>query len=170
MPCGNFFKLCFKASNDSYHKWFQYRILHCTLATQELLNKMSMSNSPTCLSCQSNIESLCHLFYFCPNSKQLWTQLENKIKISTQFTVNFNPCDVLLGYTLDNNNSIAINVILLVTKAYIYKTSRILKKYYIKDVIQLVERTYNEQHLAAKLDYKEHKFEREWHQMKLLFT
>ena len=53
---------------------------------------------------------------------------------------------------------------------YIYKTSRILNKYYIKDVIQLVERTYNEQRLAAKLDYKEHKFEREWHQMKLLFT
>ena len=115
-----FFKLCFKASNDSYHIWFQHRILHCTLATQELLNKMSMSNSPTCLSCQTNIESLSHLFYFCSNSKQLWTQLENKIKISTQFTVNFIPCDVLLGYTLDNNNSIAINVILLVTKAYIY--------------------------------------------------
>ena len=111
----------------------------------------------------SNIESLSHLFYFCPNSKQLWTQLENKIKISTQFTVNFIPCDVLLGYTLDNNNSIAINVILLVTKAHINKSSRILKKYYIKDVIQLVERTYNEQHLAAKLDYKEHKFERKWH-------
>ena len=91
----------------------------CKLGTP---NKMSMTNSPTCLSCQSNIESLSHLFYFCPNSKQLWTQLENKIKISTQFTVNFIPCDVLLGYTLDNNNSIAINVILLVTKVYIHKT------------------------------------------------
>ena len=87
------FKLCFKTSGDVYHKWFQCRILHQILATQELLNKMGISNSPTCLSCQADIESLPHLFYFCPNAKYLWIQLESKMKNSVNFSVHLTPMD-----------------------------------------------------------------------------
>ena len=163
------FKLCFKTSGDAYHRWFQYRILHRILANQHLLNKMGMSNSSTCLSCQSDTESLSHLFYFCPNAKYLWKLLETKIKNSTNFSVSFTPMDTILGYTLNNNNASAINVILLVTKIYIYKNSRKLKKYCIEDVVNLIEKTYTEQRLVAKLDLMEQKFDQVWHQMKYIF-
>ena len=128
-----------------------------------------MSNSSTCLSCKSETESLSHLFYYCPNAKYLWTQLETKIKNSTNFSVNFTPMDTLLGYTLNNSNASAINVILLVTKTYMYKTSRKFKIYCIEDVVNLIEKTYTEQRLAAKLDLMEQKYDQTWHQMKLIF-
>ena len=118
----NFFRICWKNYKDPFHKWFQYRILYRILGTQK--HKIGISNSPLCLSCFSEVESLHHLFYDCPNVKNLWKELQTKILNSTGFLVNLSPTDILLGYTVCNNNSNAINQIILVTKIYIYNASR----------------------------------------------
>ena len=116
----NYFRICLKAYKDPFHKWFQYRILHHILGTQKLLHKVGISNSPICLACHSEVESLIHLFYYCPKAIKLWKQLESKILISTGFLLNLSPSDILLGYTSYNNNLNVINLIIIVTKIYIY--------------------------------------------------
>ena len=130
-----FFRICWKNYKDPFHKWFQYRILYRILGTQKLLHKIGISNSPLCLSCFSEVESLHHLFYDCPNVKNLWKELQTKILNSTGFLVNLSPTDILLGYTVCNNNSNAINQIILVTKIYIYNASKKSCELRIKDVL-----------------------------------
>ena len=164
------FKLCFRASFDPYHKWFQYRILHRILGTQQFLYKIGLSKSPKCLSCQSNTESLFHLFYSCPNAKHLWVQLEKLIKSATRLVLNFTPRDILLGYSLNSNNSTALSLIVLVTKIYIYHTSRKSARYCINEVTSFIKRTYDEQLLAAKLEFVDEKFNKNWQQLKRIFT
>ena len=61
----NYFRIHLKVYKDLFHKWFQYRILHCILRTQNLLHKVGISNSLICLACHSEVKSLIHLFYYC---------------------------------------------------------------------------------------------------------
>ena len=45
--------------------WFQYRILHRILATNDLLNKMNIKQNNLCTFCNEEIEKLEHLFWQC---------------------------------------------------------------------------------------------------------
>ena len=61
--------ICFKVINNKNLKWFQYRIIHKILGTEELLYKMSIKNNGICLLCDNSPETLIHLFYV---HKLLW--------------------------------------------------------------------------------------------------
>ena len=90
----NYLRICLKVYKDPFHKWFQFRILHCILGTQILLHKVGISNSLICLTCHSEVESLIHLFYYCPKATKLWKQLESKILICTGFSLNLSSSDI----------------------------------------------------------------------------
>ena len=98
--------------------------------------------------------------------KNLWKELQTKILNSTGFLVNLSPTDILLGFTVCNNNSNAINQIILVTKKYIYNASRKSYELRIKDVLNNIQIMYNEHKLAAKFELNEEKFNKIWFQMK----
>ena len=154
------FKICFKTLNDPYLKWFQYRIIHRILGTQKLLHKMGISDSSKCLVCNSNEETLMHLFYFCPKSKQLWHQLENQIFNKAGFNVKFTPENILLGYKYNNPNSIAINTIILITKNYLFTNSRKAIEINIADLVSRIKTVYEEQVLVAYLESDGGKYEK----------
>ena len=67
----------------------------------------------------------------------------------------------------NNNNSYALNLIIIVTNiyVYIYFTSRRSCDLDIQDVISKLEKVYREQ----KLKIQEAKFNKDWYQMKNLF-
>ena len=53
------FRICFKTiHNNAALLWFQYRILHRILGTQNNLCKMGISKSSTCLLCDNDKETL----------------------------------------------------------------------------------------------------------------
>ena len=163
------FRICFKTINDPFYKWFQYRIIHRILGTQELLCKMGLSDSPTCLLCGENVETLLHMYVLCKKSKILWSKLENHIKEKTVFEVKFSPEDILLGYNHSNPNSVALNTVIIVTKSYIYATSRKRQELNMHDMFIVLQKTYDEQKLVASLEMQNEKFEKSWHQIKRIF-
>ena len=129
------FRICFKTIHDPYYKWFQYRILHRILGTQQSLYKMQISDSSNCLLYKNNQETIIHLFFQCPNSIHLCNQLENVIQEKGSFHIKFNPEDVLLGYSYRNSNSVALNTLIMVTKSYIFSNSRKGLELKMKDLL-----------------------------------
>ena len=165
-----YFKICFRNYRDPFHQWFQYRILHRILGTRKLLHLFGISNSPFCLSCNSEVETLIHLFFSCPRVNDLWRQLEHKISSCTGFFIHLSPVNILLGYTEYNSNSNAINFIILVAKIYIYNASKRPSELHIQDLLCNIKNIYIEHKQTAKLDSNEENFDRIWYQMKSLFN
>ena len=63
--CGKLFMLPWKTTLDTRSKWFQYRINHFILPTKQWLHKIQKINSPNCDRCETEVESLNHLFSEC---------------------------------------------------------------------------------------------------------
>ena len=165
-----YFKICFKTYRDPFHQWFQYRILHRILGTQKLLHTVGISQSSLCLLCNSEVETLIHLFYMCPKVNNLWKQLEEKILTFTGFSIDLSPTTILLGYTDFNCNTDAVNFIIIVAKIYIYNASKRSSEPQILDLVRNIEKVYIEHKLAAQLDISDERFSKTWYQMKNLFN
>ena len=96
---------------------------------------MGKSDSPNCLLCGENIETLVHLFVLCRKSEFFWWQLENYIMEKTSLQIKFHPEDILFGCRYFDPNFVALNTIIIVTKSYIFSTSRKKQELGIKDLL-----------------------------------
>ena len=106
-------------TNDITLRWFHYRILHRILGTKSLLFKIGLSDSNMCTFCNEYPETIAHLFYTCRISSQLWTNVFHWVNETLYSNIACNDIDILLGKTGLNNRP--LNVILCLTKRYIYK-------------------------------------------------
>ena len=61
-----------KHSKDNQFKWFQHRIIHRILGTQDLLFKMKITDNPRCRLCNTANETIEHLFLTCEICNELW--------------------------------------------------------------------------------------------------
>ena len=114
------FTICFKSVNDHQIIWLQYKILHRILGTQKQLFKMKISDSDYCRICNSNVETLIHLFVSCGPVKKLWDDLIFWLCNSTSIQLNLQAKDIILGYLLKTDYFLPVNVILLITKSNIF--------------------------------------------------
>ena len=114
------FTICFKSVNDHQIIWLQYKILHRILGTQKQLFKMKISDSDYCRICNSNVETLIHLLVSCGPVKKLWDDLILWLGNSTSIQLNLQAKDIVLGYLLKTDYFLPVNVILLITKSYIF--------------------------------------------------
>ena len=62
----------FQYTNDTTLRWFQYRISHRILATNEYLFKIKIKDSKLCTFCNIEPESLIHLFVECEHVENVW--------------------------------------------------------------------------------------------------
>ena len=61
---------------ESYVKPFQYKVINSILYTNTKLYKIGFRTNDLCTFCDSQPESLTHLFYHCSRSKQFWSEFE----------------------------------------------------------------------------------------------
>ena len=155
------FKICFKTVKDNYLIWFQYRILHRILGTRKLLYNMNKSPSPNCLFCGDSPETLIHLFCQCPKVASFWAEVEDWVTSETTFPTNFTPSEIILGY-LKDENFLPINVIIILTKNYIYTKSRTTTPLILRELKKTVQIVFEEQKYLANLQLKEECFYRNW--------
>ena len=120
----HFFTVCFKTVQENELIWFQYRLIHRILGTQRLLYKMGIVQSELCLLCQSDTETLKHLFYDCSISRQIWNDVKLWIASKTGFSLNLSPQEILLGYTMRDQHFLPVNTIIMVVKSHIFSNSR----------------------------------------------
>ena len=156
------FHICFKTVQDNNLIWLQYRILHRILGTQHLLNKMGKAACSLCLQCNIFPETIMHLFYHCKKSQTIWNELKTWIRNSTKRTLNIGPEGILLGYFIRDENFLPINTIIMVTKAFLFKSSRKGISFNLKKLQEDLKNVYKEQKLVAKYNFNEDVFDDNW--------
>ena len=134
----------FSVTKDSDLIWFQMRLLHNILASNTLLLKMKFVESDNCTFCNTERETLLHLFWDCPFSNRFWLELCQFLKDNGVLChdVEASPELIVFG---KNNVSNIINLMILLAKRYIYSSrlnknrphlstfETVLKRYYTID-------------------------------------
>ena len=156
------FRITFNSVSDNYLKWLQYKILNRIIGCRYLLKKMKIVDSDTCTFCKTSPQTIIHLFCDCPIIKTLWTDLSGWISSRSTFNVDFSPVVIVLGYLNKNNIQQVINIIILLTKSYIFWCFQQLKSPNILDLQKRIKDTYNTEKTLAVLHDKSDTFESHW--------
>lgn len=155
-------------SNTKLH-WFQYRILHRILATNDLLVKMKIIQNNLCSFCRALPETIEHLFWHCTVVTEFWESIESWLHETIQFSLNINKQTALFGITYNVIANKSINYILILTCYYIYKcrinNKQLSLQVWRKEVKQFLN---IEKYIAIKNSNYE-KFARNWSKWLLLF-
>ena len=87
----------FKITSDTTGtlRWFQYRISHRILATNDFLYKIHINNSNLCTLCNTETEKIMHLFVDCECVEIIWNMLENWLYDKCDFLLNYNKREIL---------------------------------------------------------------------------
>ena len=80
-----------------------------------------LKNSNLCDFCSSSIETIEHIFWECPITQHLWSQLVNFLN-NRGIMKTINIMDVCIGTDQCRNHNSTINYALLLMKYYIYTT------------------------------------------------
>ena len=125
----NFGKLhrdIYKTTNITKFRSFQYRLLQRGIVTNIQLKKWKITPTDLCSFCQSEPESLLHLFFYCPKVLSLWHLVVSYIQDRFGLDPELNPRAVISNQFCQAKAH-ASNFICLITKQYIYR-QRCMKK------------------------------------------
>ena len=81
----------FTSTKDSKLLWLQFRVNHHIVVTNKFLFKIGKTESQLCTFCQTEIESIYHLFWDCIFVKQLIRDLKT---VLDQNDIRFNFRDI----------------------------------------------------------------------------
>ena len=62
----NIFELPLKVSQESKLQWLQFRILHRLFPCNYYFHRLKLVDSPLCVFCKRDLETIDHLFVECP--------------------------------------------------------------------------------------------------------
>lgn len=147
-------------SNTKLH-WFQYRILHRILATNNLLWKYKIKRDNLCSFCKKFPETLEHLFWYCDEVQDFWEKIETWIAEKSEFVVNINEYGAIFGKNNKNCNK-PENYILILTRYYIYKSRINNTKLYLNIWKREVKCFIETEKMIAIKNSKYDKFYKEW--------
>ena len=82
------YKIPAKSCINTKLHWFQYRILHRILATNDLLLKCGIKQDNLYTFCQRVPEKIEHLFWYCNIVMEFWENIENWIYEKNQYLAN----------------------------------------------------------------------------------
>ena len=77
----NAFRDISKMKESAYYKYLQFKLLHSRTITNVKLQLMNISDSNTCKVCTTEIETIKHVFIDCIHVREIWSQIENWIKM-----------------------------------------------------------------------------------------
>ena len=108
--------------SEAYVKAFQYKVLNLILYTNTKLYKIGYTSDDKCSFCESEPETLLHLFFNCVYSKLFWKDFEFYFYSLSQEFVHLSLQDVLIG--IITSECPLLNYFLLIAKLYIWDCRR----------------------------------------------
>ena len=118
-PWHKYYSMNFQCTLDSKMRAFQYKILLRIIPTNKYLKLCKITDNDNCYFCDNDIETIEHLFYFCPIVKAFWDKLAEKMKPYLDITSHLEPHKVLLG-CLDIENRCINHLFNIVKKIYLF--------------------------------------------------
>ena len=111
------FSLIKKHTVDTKSKEFQFMFLHDILPTKYWLFKWKIEDNDRCTFCNSNTETLGHLFWDCARIKALWLEIETWIRQAVDIDVSINEKMFFLG-----SESALLHTLITVAKRHIFQS------------------------------------------------
>ena len=123
------YKNCFFTIKDNYINWLQYKVINRILGTKQYQFKVGITTDQNCSLCNSNPETILHMFCQCPKTIELWRNVTSWIKNKLSLNINMinttlNNETIILGYLVQGDDYTPFNTILLVSKSYIFWSFR----------------------------------------------
>ena len=153
------FKKLTKMKTGPYQKYFQFKFLHNRTITREKLFRMEISDSNICKNCEQEIDTLQHAFLDCNATKELWSQVEQWLKLVFSPHIKLTDIDKIFGYQMENE---FIDKVILNTKLIIYNNNKDGKPHHIKAMKSLLYNQFCIEQYEAKMTQTEEKFNRIW--------
>lgn len=92
-----YYVLCKKIKVSNKAKEIQYKILHDYVATNKLLYKINVRDSPRCNFCELYSQDTCHLFVECMEVKNFWFDIREWLQSEYNETLSLGIQDILFG-------------------------------------------------------------------------
>ena len=105
------FSICFRTVANNSLIWFQLKLIYRILGTKKYLHKLGLKDTPNCPCCQQP-ETLLHIFHSCPNSINIWNDINKLVKQQISININFSSLTIIFGYTNKDQNHIPINCLI----------------------------------------------------------
>ena len=156
------FYLCFNTILDNRLIWFQYKLLYQILGTNKLLHQIGRSKHSACHICNTDIETITHLFTTCEVAKELWADLNSWLERVINKHLSQALLEILLGHLKYDNHSLPINTLIMATKYYIFVCAVKLKTPSLNKLIVKLKTNYHEQLLLSINTDKEGEFRKNW--------
>ena len=164
--------MCHNTTIDTQLRWFQSRLLHRILPTAKYLSMCNIIQSSQCRFCNSEVETLTHLFWECTTAHIFWRDLLQLIKSKCFNCTNltFNEKLILFGTAPNIITDNPMDFIILFGKFYLYKCA-------LQEVMpnsecflkQLKYRKYYEE-LVSRRNNREEKFQLKWFPYNQIFA
>ena len=159
----------FECTVDSKMRAFQYKILLRIIPTNKYLKLCKITDNECCYFCNNDIESIEHLFYFCPIVKDFWVKVAERIKPYLDITSHLQPQNVLLGY-LGTKNKRCLNHLFNIVKRYIYSTKCNGKSLCLEYLVKIIKQYYTiENNLVHMYNKNLETFKIKWQPLELMF-
>lgn len=151
-----------KSCNNTKLHWFQYRVLHRILATNDFLYKIRIKDNNLCTFCNVHSETLVHLFWSCRIVFDFWDRIEKWINEKVNGSFSIIMFSVFFGISYNQECNKPFNYIIILTKYYIYKC-RINKKPLNFNIwkFEIKNALVTEKMIAIK-NYRYAKFQKYW--------
>ena len=162
----------FRTSIETRLRWFQTRILHRLIPTEKFLYSCKLADSPLCVFCKKEIETIPHLFWQCELINAFWNNLLALIedKCFTDDNFVFTEQLVLFGVFDNIVTDKVMDLIILQAKFYIFKC-KLQKSMPVLGVFQkILDRVYSDEKYLAGITGKIVEFCSKWQSYMSLFN
>ena len=113
-------KTAFVTTKETRLRVLQWKLLHNIYPTNIMLSKMRITDNNYCSYCHGIVDYIEHFFFFCPNTREFWKQIENYILGKHHIHLQLDITCILFGIQNLNifptENKHAINNIILIGK------------------------------------------------------
>ena len=152
-------------------KWMQMRIVHRILATNAVLEKMNVVTHARCTFCDTEKDSIRHLFWECEYVKRFWNRLEMllKDKCAVALNVKFTEKLVLFGLEQNFQTDTVFDYIVLEAKSFVYKCKLNKCTPCLSTFKEQLSWKYKMAEFNAKVNFNLSQFDRNWCCYKALF-
>ena len=107
----------FQITKETKLQWFQFRLINRILSCNKYLFKINKRDNDLCCFCNTETESLLHLFIYCNTVNSFWLDFKDWVKEKTNYCFNMCAKTILFGSNVDA----VLNYIILLTKFFIYR-------------------------------------------------
>jgi len=114
----NVYQSTIMATQSTYFRSFQYKIIRNFLCTNITLSKMKVTQDDTCSFCHIDRETVLHLFTECPVVQQFWKEVQKWYKKEMHEEIIFEQTNILFGF---HPNDRLKNHIAVTAKSHIYQ-------------------------------------------------